>query len=93
MQEHRCEKSFYLKIIFDAVVLAGIIILSIGLYYSIIKAGIPFQDPPLELQIQYAVNQGIGDELTKTGFAVLIAGLLGRVIVGVFLRNKQKLVS
>ena len=46
-----------------AAVLAGVIIFVIGAYYEVIKAGIPYQDPPLELQIQYAVNLGIGDAL------------------------------
>ena len=37
----------------NSVMMAGGIILLIGLYYSMVKAGIPYQDPPLELQIQY----------------------------------------
>ena len=35
----------------NSVMMAGGIILLIGLYYSMVKAGIPYQDPPLELQI------------------------------------------
>ena len=55
------------KNIINGAIIAGIIILLIGLYYWIIKAGIPYQDPTEELRIQYAVNMGIGDELVKTG--------------------------
>ena len=40
----------------NSAILAGVIIFFIGAYYCVIKAGIPFQDPPLELQIQYAVH-------------------------------------
>ena len=50
----------------NALIIAGIIILLIGLYYLIIKAGIPYQDPPLDLQ-----HGGIPE-------TVLYAGLLLR---------------
>lgn len=52
----------------EAVLLAGGIIVLIGLYYWIVKAGIPYQDPPLELQIRYAVNDAIGMTLLAAGF-------------------------
>ena len=58
----------------DAVLLAGAIVCLIGLYYWIVKAGIPYQDPPLELQIQYAVNETIGETLLANGFWVLLGG-------------------
>ncbi len=57
-----------------AVLFAGIIVLFIGLYYSVIKAGIPYQDPPIELQIEYAINYGIGEVLSKTGCIIMIIG-------------------
>ncbi len=63
-----------------AFILAGVIILLIGAYYLIVKAGIPYQDPPPELQIKYAVNMGIGDELFKDGLIVTALGLLGRIL-------------
>ena len=63
-----------------AFILAGVIILLIGAYYLVVKAGIPYQDPPLELQIKYAVNMGIGDELFKDGLIVTAFGLLGRIL-------------
>lgn len=56
----------------NAFIIAGMIILFIGIYYAVIKAGIPYQDPPLELQIQYAINAGIGDVLTGCGFTITI---------------------
>ena len=74
------KKNQFLKNISLAFLLAGVIILLIATYYSIIKAGIPYQDPPLELQIQYAVNMGIGDELFKTGLIVTAIGIIGRII-------------
>ena len=58
--------------VFNAIILAGIIIFLVGLYYWVIKAGIPYQDPPIELQIQYAVNMGIGDALVGKGLAFAV---------------------
>ena len=65
----------------NAAVLAGILILMMGAYYEIVKAGIPYQDPPPELQIQYAVNLGTGDELCRIGFLTLLSGLALRVVL------------
>lgn len=52
-----------------------------GAYYCVIKAGIPYQDPPLELQIQYAVNMGIGEQLVKNGFVLIVCSGVVRVIL------------
>lgn len=65
----------------NSVVIAGGIILLTGLYYSIIKAGIPYQDPPLELQIKYAVNQGIGKVLTGEGLLIALCGSVARLVL------------
>lgn len=74
--------------ILGPVMLAGAIILGIGLYYSIVKAGIPYQDPPLELQIQYAINMGIGKELTKMGVTLAGIALVGRAVLRLIMKNK-----
>ncbi len=49
--------------------------------YTVIKAGIPYQDPPLELQIQYAIHAGIGDELLRIGFFTLLYGAAFRLML------------
>lgn len=67
--------------IVNAVIIAGIIILLIGLYYCVVKAGIPYQDPPIELQIQYAVNMGIGDVLVGKGFVIAVCGGIVRLLL------------
>ncbi len=72
----------YLQLTINAVILAGIILFVIGLYYSMIKAGIPYQDPPLELQIQYAVYVGIGEILQKNGLLIAICGGIIRLLLG-----------
>ena len=72
----------FMKKLAQALFLAGLIVLLIGLYYAIVKAGIPYQDPPLELQIQYAVNMGIGDTLTRDGLLISVVGLIAWVLLG-----------
>lgn len=72
------------------IMIAGGIILGIGLYYLVDKAGIPYQDPPLDLQIQYAVNMGIGKTLTKTGACISVATCVARTIIAIVLRKKNK---
>lgn len=67
--------------IINSVILAGIIILLIGLYYWVVKAGIPYQDPTVEMQIEYAVNMGIGDKLVVNGFVLAALGGIMRLIL------------
>ena len=70
------------KTFFQSLFFAGLIVLLIGLYYAIIKAGIPYHDAPLELQIQYAINMGIGDVLTRDGLLLSALGLIAWLILG-----------
>lgn len=78
------------KRILDSIILAGVIILLIGLYYVLLKAGIPYQDPPLELQIKYAVDMGVGRELAKDGFWLVVFGGAARILFGLIRRRKDK---
>lgn len=82
-------ESYFCQII-NAAILAGIIVLFIGIYYCVIKAGIPYQDPPLELQIQYAINMGIGDILVKNGFLISICGVIARLLLKLVLKKRQR---
>ena len=77
-----------IKSILNGIIISGMIILAIGLYYLIIKAGIPYQDPTEELGLQYAINMGIGETLIVNGLLVFILGLVGRIITFVFGRKK-----
>lgn len=76
----KIKSKLYLRQIINAIFLAGIIILFIGVYYWIIKAGIPYQDPPLELQIQYDINMRIGDILVKDGFLISMCGGIAHLL-------------
>lgn len=71
------------------IMIAGAIIFLIGAYYSIIKAGIPYQDAPLELQIEYAVNMGIGEKLIGVGVGTTAIGIVSLALLRL-LSKKQK---
>lgn len=79
----------FLKSFFNSILLAGIVILIIGLYYMIIKAGIPYQDPTPELQLQYSIDMGIGDVLTTVGLCTTMVGAVCRIIIGIISRKKK----
>ena len=78
-----------LKSFFTSILLAGILVLAIGLYYMVIKAGIPFQDPTPEMQLQYSINMSIGDVLTKIGVFTMLAGAVCRIIIGILSRKNK----
>lgn len=80
----------YLRQTINAILLTGIIILFIGVYYWVIKAGIPYQDPPLELQIQYAIHMGIGNILVKDGFLIFLCGVIARLLFQLVVKKKKK---
>lgn len=75
------KRESYLRQIINAIPFAGVIMFFIGAYYCVVKAGIPYQDPPLELQIEYAVNMGIGEALVKDGLLIFIGGGIVRLIL------------
>ena len=70
---------YMLKSVLTGLIISGGIVILIGLYYLVLKAGIPYQDPPLELQIRYAVNMGTGEELCKIGALISCVGIAGRI--------------
>lgn len=70
-----------IKEISSAALFAGIIIFAIGAYYAVIKAGLPYQDPTIELQIRYATYYGVGDILLKWGSALALCGAIVRSIL------------
>lgn len=74
----------------DAAMIAGIIILFIDLYCCIVKAGIPYQDPPMDLWIQYEVNARIGDILVANGFKIAICSGIIRLLLGVIWKKCER---
>lgn len=88
--EHKETRGLRLcKSLLNGLIIAGIIILGVSLYYWIIKAGIPYQDPTEELRIQYAINMGIGDELFKVGLIMFAVGLIPRIALAIIGQRKK----
>lgn len=73
-----------------AVMLAGAIILLIGLYYFVVKAGIPYQDPTVEMQIRYEVHYQIGETLIGKGFSLCACAGVLRLILGLVWRETKE---
>lgn len=72
--------------IINAFIISGIIIFIVGVYYLMIKAGIPYQDPPLDLLIQYEINAGIGNLLIGIGFKITILSSIIRFALSLTLK-------
>ena len=69
-----------LRTISYSIIIAGIIVGLMGAYYTVIKAGIPYQDAPEYLQIQYAAYMQLGEQLGKCGLVMILTGILLQVI-------------
>ena len=76
--KNKIKNSFF--IFNKAILFSGIINIMIGEFYTLLVAGLPYQDPPLELQIQYSINQGVGNVLTGIGFRIVILGIILSII-------------
>jgi len=85
----KMNKKIALMLLIYALILAGIVVLYFGLYYRFFKAGIPFQDPPLELQISYYNNYRKGRTLILSGFIMILVGLLTGIITRFIYRRKN----
>ena len=60
--------------------LSGLMILLLGLYYLAVRAGLPYQDPTPETQFQYAINHGVGMALAKLGAVLAAVGFLLKLL-------------
>lgn len=73
--------------IFLVGVISGIVLISIGLVFNVIFAGIPYQsDAPDYLKLQYINNKNIANLIYVLGLAIIIIGLIIQIIVS--LRKK-----
>lgn len=72
------------------ILFAGVIIFLIGCYYAVLEAGLPYQDPTLEMQIEYAINMGIGKVLVRCGGLTFLVGLLFRIILSLINKNSEQ---
>ncbi len=84
-----------IKNIFSGILTAGLINVFIGLFYWVVVGGIPYQDAPLNLQINYTVNMRVGDTLFFMGAVLCFIGILGKIMLYFFRRksaSKESLV-
>lgn len=79
-----------IKILLDIVIAAGVLILFAGLYFWLIKAGIPYQDPTSDMKLQYAKNIRTGEILIAVGFLVSVLAPIPRIIVGIAARRRKQ---
>lgn len=66
--------------LYRAAFLAGIILLLMGVYFMLIKGGIPYQDPTPEMQISYAAWWRAGKLDAFWGIVLLLVGLSGHLL-------------
>jgi len=59
----------------------GFAIVLLGLFYDVLFAGIPYQDPTPELQAQYDFHSSVAGLIYKTGGIALLLGLLAIPII------------
>lgn len=59
---------------------AGVILLLAGLWYAVVKAGIPYQDPTMEMLEQYNRDMQTGNLLIIIGGVVVLAEAVYRVV-------------
>ena len=64
-----------------SVLIAGLVILAIGAYYAVFRAGVPYQDPTVEMQVSYAIHMGIGRTLLMTGGVMAAVGGGARLLL------------
>lgn len=76
-----------MKSIINGIIISSIIFIIIGSYYLFIESGIPYQDAPMELLIEYEANQTVGEVCLCFGIGLLIFWVILRVIV--MLTNKK----
>lgn len=62
----------YLRL--GTLVAAGVLLLIAGLVYSVVFAGIPYQDPTPQMYATWKSYQRIGDSLMISGLVVLASG-------------------
>ena len=69
--------------------ISGILSALMGAYYLFAKAGLPLQDPPLALKIQYEINFGVGEKMFMLGLTCLFIGCVGYTVAWICSKTEQ----
>lgn len=60
-----------------------------GFMYDILFAGIPYQDPPPDLQARYEADQDTAASIMTLGFYITVPGCL-LLVASLFFKGKRK---
>ncbi len=71
--------------------ISGILSALMGAYYLFAKAGLPLQDPPLALKIQYEIDFGVGEKMLMLGLTCLFIGCVGYTVA--WICSKKPIIS
>ncbi len=69
--------------------ISGILSALMGAYYLFAKAGLPLQDPPMALKIQYEINFGVGEKMLMLGLTCLFIGCIGYTVAWICSRTEK----
>ena len=69
--------------------ISGILSALMGAYYLFAKAGLPLQDPPLALKIQYEIDFGVGEKMFMLGLTCLFIGCVGYTVAWICSRTEK----
>lgn len=69
------------------VIVIGIIFFLAGIYFTCIKAGIPYQDPTQEMAKKWLFYCNLGKNFSIFGVIVVICGTIGRITM--FVKKKM----
>ncbi|PKM63200.1 MAG: hypothetical protein CVU97_01315 [Firmicutes bacterium HGW-Firmicutes-21] len=74
----------------NSFILTGFIVLLIGLYFIVYKAGLPYQDPTIEMVIRQEAYNMAGESCMLSGGIILAIGITTRAILIFAKRNTIK---
>ena len=78
-----------IKNLSQGVLISGILSALMGAYYLFAKAGLPLQDPPLALKIQYEIDFGVGEKMLMLGITCLFIGCVGYTVAWICSKTEK----
>lgn len=68
-------------------IVIGIILFLAGIYFACIKAGLPYQDPTLEMTKKWLFYYHLGKNFSTFGVIAVMLGIIGRITT--FVKKKM----
>jgi len=68
----------------------GILLILLGFIYDVLFAGIPYQDAPAYLSINYNRNQNIANSMMTAGLVICFVTILIKIAEYLFYRSRSK---